>query len=676
MAFWKKAITRTQSVVVIVIIVAAAVLGIAYTGLNQPSQQPSTSTPTSSVVSQTAPNLVDTLSIDEWNWPLDNVNQLYAVLLAPWPNPMSYTVYQPLVMPNFTAEWQEGNIQFLPGLANWTVSSDGLTYTFSLKHNVKFSNGDPLNAYQVWAEMYGFYYLSGNSSSWLENYVVLDMSPVNFGPATLALLQQSGVISPSQDMLNIMMNSTWPIYVTDQYTIVFHLQYPFVWFPGLFVAFDGFIFDTQYVLGNGGFGTPSSFNVYFNTHAIPGTGPYVVTGVSVPSYITFSQSSNYWGANMTTDELAQQPVFDPGHAKNVNIYFKLDDVARYTDLSKNTVQIAAIQSPDWNLVTSNPQTYTYLTSPPWTGEVALLGLNTHVYPTDIRDVRQAIVHAINYTDIYEKAYLGKMTPYMGPEYPAWKDYYDLGNFPPYDYNLTLAKQYLATAELTYSNLTTSMPTFDDRILAGCTACINAAQVIQADLSQIGINVNIDVLTTGAIWSLFGDYQFNVANAAAIGQLAFVNAGMAWGPNCLTPADYWLSFVSNASLFGNYAEYYNPIVQKAVDAFTTSGNVTYIQSLVKAAQAQIYYDAPYAWIGLFGLWETAGGSLVWKTGVVNGFYVDPLWVGQSTIPIFNTVTFGPGAQNVFAQLIPGVQPPLVESWLQFNSIEPSFREISD
>src|SRR5208337_2785480 len=105
-------------------------------------------------------------------------------------------------------------------------------------------------------------------------------------------------------------------------------------------------------------------------------------------------------------------------------------------------------------------TYSYLTNPPWTGEVALLGLDTNLYPTNIREVRQAIVHAINYTDIYQKAYGGKMMPYMGPEYPAWKDYYDLGNFPPYDYNLTLAKQYLAKAELTYPNLTTSMPTFD------------------------------------------------------------------------------------------------------------------------------------------------------------------------------------------------------------------------
>ena len=103
------------------------------------------------------------------------------------------------------------------------VSPDGRTYTFNLRQ-VNFSNGDPFNAYQVWGEMYGFYYLAFNASSWMLSYNVFNMSPVRFGPATIALMNQSGLINPNSQLMSIMENQSWPIYVTGPHTIVFHLQ--------------------------------------------------------------------------------------------------------------------------------------------------------------------------------------------------------------------------------------------------------------------------------------------------------------------------------------------------------------------------------------------------------------------------------------------------------------------
>ena len=626
-----RAITRTQAAIVIVVIVVAVVGAAAFY-----SMQPQVS-PTSSTTAQSQSMSVNTLSIDAAFWPLDDLNELYAVGELPWPNPLAFTVYQPLVSVNMTAEFKEGTVQFLPGLATWTVSPDGTTYTFTLKPNVQFSNGDPLNAYQVWAEMYGFYYLSGNSTAWLESYALMDMSNVNFGPATIALMTQSGLINPTQPLLNIMMNTAWPMYVTGPNTIVFHLVAPFVWFPGTLVVYEGLIYDTQWLLQNGGFGTPAAFNSYFNQHPIPGTGPYVVTGMSENSYVKFAKNPTYWGANLTAAQITEYPLFDPGHANTVIMNYKTDDVARYTDLSTGAVQIADIETPDWNLITQNPQTYSYFKPPPWSGEVALLGLNTHEYPTNITLVRQAIVHALNYTDIAAKAYGGELSSYVGPEYPWWKDYYNLGNYPSYQYNVTLAEQDLAAAHIT------NMPTFLLRVESGCPLCSNAAQVMQSDLAVIGINVNIEVIQPSLYNTELGTYQTNVANAAQLGQLEFVNSGFGWGPATVTPTDYWITFVSNQSLWGNYAAYYNPVVQKAVNAFfTNSSNPAYLQSLVQAAQGQIYQDAPYAWLGTFGLWLPWGGSIVWKTGVISSFQVDPVWTGQATEPIFNTVTFGPNA----------------------------------
>jgi ABC-type transport system substrate-binding protein len=595
----------------------------------------SSSSQSSSSGSSSGSGFVQTLSIDEWNWPIDDLNQLYAVSELPWPNWLTYTVYQPLVSVNETAEYGTGQIQYLPGLAdNWTISPDGKTYTFNLRHGVTFSNGDQFNAYQVWAEMYGFYYLSGNSSTWLESYDFFNMTNVNFGPSTIALMAKSGLNNPSQQVLTMMENHDWPIYVTNSSQIVFQLQSPFLWFPGTLIVFEGLMFDVNWLLQNGGFGTPSAFNSYFNQHPIPGTGPYTVTGVSENAFVKFAQNPNYWGKNLTQSQIAKQPIFDPGHAANVVIYYKSDNIVRFSDLQNNAVQIASVEPSEWNLVTSSSQ-YSYFKMPSWNGEVALLGLNPNIYPTNITAVRQAIVHAINYTQLSQTAYLGSLTPYVGPEYPAWKQFYDLGGSQPYQYNVTLAQQILTQAKVN----ATDFPVFQLNVQSGCESCINAAQVVQSDLQTIGIKVNINVQSTSEYYVPFGPFQTNVKNAQEIGQLAFVNSGFGWGPATLTPADYWVTFVSNASVWGNWPGYSNPTVQACVNSFTSTNNVTKIQQLCTAAQQQIYKDAPYAWLGTFGLWLPPGGSLVWKNGVVKSFLVDPVWTGESTAPIFNTVTFG-------------------------------------
>jgi len=112
----------------------------------------------------------------------------------------------------------------------------------------------------------------------------------------------------------------------------------------------------------------------------------------------------------------------------------------------------------------------------------------------------------------------------------------------------------------------------------------------------------------------------------------------WGPATLTPADYWVTFVSNQSLWGNWAGYSNSIVQNCVNSFTETTNVSLVQKFCSAAQKEIYNDVPYAWLGVSDLWLPSGGSLVWKTDSIHSFLVDPVFTGQTTEPIFNTVTF--------------------------------------
>jgi peptide/nickel transport system substrate-binding protein len=649
------AVTKVQTAILLVTLIVGAIAGAylvtTHTLTSATGSSPASSSPSSFLSSNPSGSLSDslqqaisasptvgTLTIDSWIWPGVDLNLLWAPTGSNWPIWMAYTVNQPLVEVNITAQ-NLGQLQYLPGLAqSWTVSPDNTTYTFNLRQGISFSDGHPFNAYQVWAEMYGFYYLSGNSSSWLYGYPNLfDYSHVNFGPSTLALMNQSGLVSPSSQMLSIMENTSWPIYVTGPNTIVFHLNAPFIWFPGTLTVYAGLMFDVQYVLDNGGFGTPSSINSFFNQHPIPGTGPYVISQVSELNYVKFQQNPKYWGENMTAAQIAQYPYLDPGHANTVVVYYKTDDLTRYTDLNNNAAQIVTIQQPDWNLVQSNPD-LTYYQLPPVSDDVSILGLNTQLYPTNITAVRQAIVHAINYSQIYADADLGKPSYYMGPVAPIFSNLYDLGNFPPYQYNLTQAVQILEAAHIDAAKL----PPLEFRIVEGCAACTTVAQDVGENLQAINMTVTIVTQAPALFNSYLGPYTAELANPAGVGNIAFPYDSVGWGPFAPTPVDNPISFVSNTSLFGNSAIYYNPTVQACVNAMTSTSNLAQLQALCKPAQAQIYNDAPYAWLGQITLWGQAGGSLVWNKNVVTGFQVDGEWSGESIDPIFNTVTFAPSS----------------------------------
>lgn len=521
---------------------------------------------------------------------------------------------------------------------NWTVSPDGRTYTFNLRPGVNFSDGNPLNSYQVWGEMYGFYYLSFNSSSWMLSYNVFNMSTADFGPATLALMNTSStaLINPSPQLLSIMENSSWPIYVTGPETIVFQLQNSFQWFENLFPVYTGLIFDTQWLLNNGGFGTPTQYNTYFNQHPIPGTGPYEVTNVVEDSYVQFVQNPTYWGANLTQAQIQANPYLDPGHAKNVIVRWVQSDLARYTDLSSGAAQVAGILAADWPLIQQNPQEYSYFTMPAKSMLFVGIAMNTLRYPTNITDVRNAIVHAINYTQISDSVFFGGLNPMVGPEYPAQSQYYDLGNLPPYQYNLTLAEQQMNASGVNTANL----QPLEFRVVAGCSYCESAAEVVQADLAQIGLNINIEVTEPNEYQLPYiggaSSYAAGVNSSQTIAQLSWFGTGT-FAPAAPDPADAWLLFVNNETASNNWALYSNPTVQTCVNDWTNGSSNSTLLAACTAAQAQVYNDAPYIFLGTLKL-VFGAGSIVWNKNVVKSMLLDPVYTGQSSTAIFNTIQF--------------------------------------
>jgi hypothetical protein len=185
---------------------------------------------------------------------------------------------------------------------------------------------------------------------------------------------------------------------------------------------------------------------------------------------------------------------------------------------------------------------------------------------------------------------------VGPEYPTFKDFYNLGNETPYTYNMTLADQYLAKANIK------NMPTFTIAIQAECEYCTAAAQVMQACLQQLNITSQIQVLEVSQHTSLYTSYQGTVQNAQQIGQIGFMGTG--WGPTAVDPADNFISWVSNTSLAGNWAGYYDPAMQACVNSFFNGTSLSQLQAICRTGEIQAYNDAPY---------------LFWRAVMVDGWF---------------------------------------------------------
>jgi ABC-type transport system substrate-binding protein len=161
-----------------------------------------------------------------------------------------------------------------------------------------------------------------------------------------------------------------------------------------------------------------------------------------------------------------------------------------------------------------------------------------------------------------------------------------------------------------------------------------AEIIQADLAQIGINTNIVVTLTSQYYTYFGTYAYELKNAANIPNLTF-DGSIPYSPDFMTPIDYWSFFVTNYTLFGNYAIYSNPIVNQNVAFMFHSDDTTAILQHLAVAEEQISKDAPYAWLYDAQL-PLGAGSYAYNKQVIGGFYADPNLEGVCTVPILNTI----------------------------------------
>ena len=180
------------------------------------------------------------------------------------------------------------NLNIIPDLASAvpTADSTGLNYTFALRHDVKFSNGDAFTSKDV---LY-----SWNRAAAMQGAYATNLSPID-GYGTVSTNTASGAaletLLEKNDPSVTMTGLTAP----DQYTVKVKLATPAGWFMTAIAlgGSTGWIVDQNAV-------KQDFDNWWTNPATAIGTGPYKMTARVPKQSVDFAAVPNWWGSPKPT----------------------------------------------------------------------------------------------------------------------------------------------------------------------------------------------------------------------------------------------------------------------------------------------------------------------------------------------------------------------------------------
>ncbi len=341
----------------------------------------------------------------------------------------------------------DGSTELVPSLVKeYTVSDDGLTYQFTLRDDVKFSDGTTLTASDV--------------EFTLVRLLALDTSVnTDFASCILGadeLIEQEGY---SYD------DKVEGIEVTDDTHLTVTLAYPFAGFLYELATPAGCIYSRAAVEAAG--------DDYGNDYtAAIGSGPYVITGWTRDSSLTLALNENYWGEEPSVKNVDIQIVPD---ASTINMMFQNGeiDILDCDDLDSSVVESTYKTTYADQIVSANRLATTYL----------IMNENDQ-YLSDV-NVRKAVQLAIDRQSILDTVYSGDGALCDGI-YPKGLIGYSEENQGWLKYDPDAAKKLLEDAG--YADGEIKMELASDSSASSSVSLV--LQMVQANLQAIGIDASI------------------------------------------------------------------------------------------------------------------------------------------------------------------------------------------
>jgi peptide/nickel transport system substrate-binding protein len=321
----------------------------------------------------------------------------------------------------------------VPDLAtSWQVSNGGLTYTFQLRHGVKWSDGKPFTSADV---VYS-----------IEN--VLKFNP--YEPATLVPDIQSAVAS-------------------GPYTVAITLKTPFA--PFVTAMGQSFAMLPAHVYAGSNPATNPA-----NSKPV-GTGPYIFQSWQQNKEIVLTRNPHYWRTGPYFDKVILAVI--PNQATEIDgmLSGQLDFLPDSELPTTNIKQLNSASCCRSVLVHDTPS-------------IALLFTNTARAPFNNVKVRQAVFMAIDRNYIASAGFAGYATPAIGPIPATYGQLYDPSvNFmTTYPYDPSQAASLLNAAGYPVKGGSRFTITFAySDAVAGASS---VAAIVKAELAKVNINVNL------------------------------------------------------------------------------------------------------------------------------------------------------------------------------------------
>ena len=251
------------------------------------------------------------------------------------------------------------NGEIIPGLAEkWEVSSDALTYTFTLKQGIKFSDGEELNA---------------------------EVVKLNFDNMPAILGDSNGVFGLTSTLLD-------EVTVVDEYTVAVKLTTPY------YGALQDFTLPLPMgIMSPNAFNEDGSLSESVKTQTM-GSGPYMYNGQKENDVYTFVRNPYYDRGEPDVD-IFHVKVIPDNDAKLLALRNGEVDML----LSANNMSYDAYQE------LSQDTSFGTLTSDAVI-QTRILGINPVSQPFEDVEIRQAVNYAINKESICQNIFSGVEVP--------------------------------------------------------------------------------------------------------------------------------------------------------------------------------------------------------------------------------------------------------------------------
>ena len=366
------------------------------------------------------------------------------------------SVYDPLV-------WQDQEGNFYPGLAeDWDLTDDGLVYTFYLRDDVTFHDGEPFNAEAVKA---------------------------NF----------DRIVNPDLGSRKAvyMMGPYDRTEVVDDYTVEVHFTEPYA--PFLDSASQVYL----------AMASPKALEEWgldqYADHQV-GTGPFMISEYVAKDHIVLVKNPDY---NWAPEFMMHQ---GPAYLDQITFRFYPDPATRVPALESGEVQIMGEVPPiEANRLMTDPRFAIYPTNVP--GQSLQLWMNTEKVPTDDLLVRQALLYGCDREAIVNGVFrgfspvaygpLGRSTPFYSPAVEGM-----------YSYDLGQAQSLLEEAgwvdtdgdgirDKDGQDLTLNM------VLMGWGSMPEVGTAMQGLYRQLGVQVDAEILTYPAALEAAANSEHNM-----------------------------------------------------------------------------------------------------------------------------------------------------------------------